>query len=297
MNVRNFLRRISPARMPRPMLNIARGVLLAIVMMFLGAAVFVLWGAYNVSALQQHTAPVYRVISIALRRSIERHAKGIETPSLSEPRRIEEGFRHYRHACLQCHGAPGVGRHDIGKAMMPVPANMVEAARQRTPAEIFWTAKHGIKMSGMPAWEFVYSDDELWSIVAFVMTLPELSPADYRAMDARLPPEDAALSSPAWSTPDPERGRVALQGYACTACHSIPGVIGPEPDIGPPLQGIAERRYVAGVLTNDFDNMVRWIHDPVAVDPLTAMPDLNVKQQDAADIAAYLYTMEEPSGE
>ena len=48
--------------------------------------------------------------------------------------------------------------------------------------------------------------------------------------------------------------------------------------------------YVAGVLENTPDNIVRWIQHPKAADEKTVMPDLGVTQQDATDIAAYLYS-------
>ena len=61
--------------------------------------------------------------------------------------------------------------------------------------------------------------------------------------------------------------------------------------VGPNLQQVASRMYVAGVLPNTPDNMVRWIQHPRDVDPLTAMPNLNVNDADARDIASYLYTL------
>ena len=54
---------------------------------------------------------------------------------------------------------------------------------------------------------------------------------------------------------------------------------------------MAGRTYVGGVLTNTPDNMIRWLQNPKQVDPLTAMPDLGVTEQDARDIAGYLYTL------
>lgn len=71
----------------------------------------------------------------------------------------------------------------------------------------------------------------------------------------------------------------------------IPGVIGADALVGPPLNGIASRRYLAGVLPNTPDRMIEWLRNPKAVEPPTAMPDLDVTEQDARDIAAYLYTL------
>jgi cytochrome c len=89
---------------------------------------------------------------------------------------------------------------------------------------------------------------------------------------------------------DPERGRVALNGFGCGACHVIPGVRAARGMVGPPLTGFARRSYIAGQL-NSPDNLVRWIAYPQAVAPGTAMPDLGVSPSVARDMAAYLYTL------
>jgi cytochrome c len=87
------------------------------------------------------------------------------------------------------------------------------------------------------------------------------------------------------------RGVEAINKYGCATCHTIPGVRGATALVGPNLQQVASRMYLAGVLPNTPDNMIRWIQHPREVDPLTAMPDLNVTDADARDIASYLYTL------
>jgi cytochrome c len=90
---------------------------------------------------------------------------------------------------------------------------------------------------------------------------------------------------------NPDRGPALLRSYGCGTCHTIAGVTGANGLVGPPLTGIAQRSFIAGVLPNAPENMVRWIEDPKAVDSLTAMPVLGVSPADARDIAAYLYTL------
>jgi cytochrome c len=58
----------------------------------------------------------------------------------------------------------------------------------------------------------------------------------------------------------------------------------------PTGEGVAERVYIGGVTTNTPDNLVRWIQNPPAIDPMTAMPNLGVRARDARDIAGYLYS-------
>jgi cytochrome c2 len=90
----------------------------------------------------------------------------------------------------------------------------------------------------------------------------------------------------------PERGRSAIQRYGCGACHDIPGVPGARARVGPPLGGVGGRAYIAGVLANTPDNMIRWIQTPKAIDSKTAMPELGVTLRDARDIAGYLYSLQ-----
>jgi putative membrane protein len=89
---------------------------------------------------------------------------------------------------------------------------------------------------------------------------------------------------------DAGKGAAAVRRFGCGACHVVPGIPGAEGQVGPPLAGIGGRAYIAGVLTNTPEHMVRWIVNPRGVDSLTAMPTLGVTQGEAKDIAAYLYT-------
>jgi cytochrome c2 len=90
---------------------------------------------------------------------------------------------------------------------------------------------------------------------------------------------------------NPSDGMTAIRRYGCQSCHTIPGLPGPKALVGPALKGIGQRAYIAGVLPNTPDNMTRWIMNPQAVDSKTAMPFLGVTDQDARDIAAYLYSL------
>lgn len=89
----------------------------------------------------------------------------------------------------------------------------------------------------------------------------------------------------------PARGKDVIRRYGCAACHSIPGIAGASGQVGPPLDGIGGRSHLAGSLPNTPANLIRWIRDPQAIQPGTAMPEMGVTEQDGKDIAAYLYTL------
>src|SRR5215216_2170453 len=88
---------------------------------------------------------------------------------------------------------------------------------------------------------------------------------------------------------DVEQGRSLISAYGCGSCHTIPGVVGADAKVGPPLNDFYERTYIAGLLPNTWENLSRWIQDPQQVLPHNAMPDLGVTEAEARDMAAYLY--------
>ena len=90
---------------------------------------------------------------------------------------------------------------------------------------------------------------------------------------------------------DAKRGEAAVERYGCAACHAIPGIANQGSNVGPPLHKLALRGYIGGVLPNTPADMVRWLQNPPAVDPRTAMPNLGISEAEAKDIAAYLYTL------
>jgi mono/diheme cytochrome c family protein len=260
-----------------------------------GAAV-VLGGLYDVGATTQHWQLTHSMLEKAMRQSVKLRARSTEEPPLADERIALRGAGCFRDKCVQCHGAPGVPQDDIGKSMQPLPGPLVDARRHWRPRELYWVTRHGIRMSGMPAWEFHLNDDELWALVAFMQRLPDLNAPQYADWMRRAPPapacgRDLAPSVAATTQVDIERGRRALHQHACSACHRIPGVTGSQVHVGPPLEGMGSRQLIAGTLANTPDNMLRWILQTQAVKPGTAMPQLAVAEPVARDMAAYLGTL------
>lgn len=272
----------------------------ALTLVVAGTALFGFGEFWRLGAISQHPFWLYK--SIVLVRDA---VTGIDAENVELP----EGFALvtdrgtallYRENCAPCHGGPGVAPEDFALGMMPVPPPLAGIAGERSAKEIFWFIRNGLKMSGMPAWEGRLSRAEMLSLTAFVEALPTLTPADYRRLIGEpeaAPRQDGAGETSTIadiSAADGERGRLLMRLHACRSCHEIPGLVGADVHVGPDLSEAGSRRYIAGVLKNTPQNMVRWITDPPAVDPLTAMPDLGVTPAQAGDMAAYLYQLSPP---
>ena len=68
--------------------------------------------------------------------------------------------------------------------MQPVPGPLVDADLNWETRELYWITRNGIKMSGMPAWEYHLSDNDIWAVVAFVSAMPNMTTEDFRRMTA-----------------------------------------------------------------------------------------------------------------
>jgi mono/diheme cytochrome c family protein len=169
------------------MMGIARLGLVAaatLLVLAIGAAVFVGSGVYNIGADDHHTRIVLTIIEQLRNRSIAVRAHRIEVPNLDDPRNIAAGAQHYAALCIGCHLAPGVRKSEIRTGLYPHPPNLAEedvGDAQRA----FWIIKHGIKMSAMPAWGKTLSDAEIWDIVSFVKQMPMMTPEQYQQLTAR----------------------------------------------------------------------------------------------------------------
>jgi cytochrome c2 len=100
---------------------------------------------------------------------------------------------------------------------------------------------------------------------------------------------DGATSSWALSGAHAERGPALMKSHGCAACHTIPGMGNARGQVGPPLAQFGRRAFIAGVLSNNPDNLVKWLRSPQSVIPGNAMPNTELTEEDARDIAAYLY--------
>lgn len=89
---------------------------------------------------------------------------------------------------------------------------------------------------------------------------------------------------------DPQRGRTLMLRYGCSTCHDTPGVWPRARGVGPPLDEVAGRVYLAGAVVNTPRNLIAWIVDPKAFDPDTAMPVTGISEAEARDVAAFLYS-------
>ena len=168
-------------------------VILVLILIIAGLIVFIYSGNYNIAATEPHSLLAEWVFNTTKKYSVKKHSENIERPKLNDDSLIKSGFDHYDNMCVGCHGGPG---SKAAGGFNPSPPDLAEEAEELSAVELFWITKNGIKMTGMPAFGLSHSDQEIWSIVAFLKQLPDITADDYKALknngsfDFDIPPED-----------------------------------------------------------------------------------------------------------
>lgn len=159
-----------------------------------GNAIFFFGGFYSVAGTAEDPAIVTWALTQVREASINRHANDVPPARLSDGAAVQEGAKAYAMVgCVNCHGAPGVKWQKFSEGLHPDPPDLKDVADELSAAQLFWVIKHGINMTGMPSFEQAgASDDEIWSIVAFVKKLPSVSEADYKAWTTSSEPANSA---------------------------------------------------------------------------------------------------------
>ena len=145
-----------------------------------GGLLFIYSGIFDITATTPHSDAMYKTMLVLREQSIKSMARDVKVPELDDPERVHAGFLNFNAMCVTCHNAPGSAPTEISKGLYPEAPNLAQSVKGRTAAELYMIIKHGIKMSGMPAWEPSHSGEEIWSMVAFLKTLPNMSDEEYQ---------------------------------------------------------------------------------------------------------------------
>jgi len=155
-------------------------IILIFVGIFLGVGV-IYSGYINVGANVADNRLIDWLLVTAREKSVERHSKNItnNVPNLENQAIILAGAKNYDAMCASCHTPPGESKSPLSIGLNPPPPDLQKEVQDTSAKELFWVTKNGIRMTGMPAWGETHDDDVIWSMVAFIKTLPNMTSDDY----------------------------------------------------------------------------------------------------------------------
>ena len=198
----------------------------------LAAAIVPLTGIIDFDASNGQWGVTDWFFNTAAQQSITLRSAGLGVPDLDDPAGIRRAAGHYEMVCATCHGSPAGPPEQFADDLVPAPPRLMEQMANWHPdARVFWTVKHGIKRSAMPAWPSQLRDDEVWDMVAFLNAMAAMPSSEYREL-------------------------AGLDREGCAACHGETGEggSGPRLDIQSPdyvaasLQAFRQRTRASGTM-------------------------------------------------
>jgi mono/diheme cytochrome c family protein len=275
--------------------GVLRALAVALPLLAVAAALVVAVGLYEVAADRGHWQPVHTLLETTLRQSVRLRALALDEDALAavadDPAVRRRGAACYAVHCAACHGAPGVAPQPAALAMQPLPGPLLDAGRTWRLRELVWLTRHGVRMSGMPAWRGLMAERDIDAVAVFVArSLPQTAPAAWQALAPALAAEGCARPAPDAAVPAPDAVRT-IHRHGCAGCHVIPGVVGSARHVGPPLAGYGRRTHLRGREPLTEAALAAWLRDPQAGDPGSAMPPTGLDEVEARAVARYLLSL------
>jgi cytochrome c553 len=149
----------------------------------LAAAIVPLTGIIDYDASRGQWGITDWYFGTAAQQSITLRSVGLAVPDLNDPAAAQRAAGHYELVCATCHGSPVGPPEQFADNLVPRPPRLVEQMGNWHPdARVFWTIKHGIKRTAMPAWPTQMRDDEVWDMVAFLTQMAAMPASDYEEL-------------------------------------------------------------------------------------------------------------------
>ena len=244
-----------------------------------GGFLFVAAGIMPITASSGHWPITAWFLNFAMRRSVITHSVGLDVPRLDDHGLVVKGATHYEFGCRPCHGGPHLPQPVIAGHMTPHPPHLPPEIPKWKARELFYIVKHGVKFTGMPAWPAQQRDDEVWAVVAFLLTLPNLTAEEYQKLARSLQATAATIEDLSEAKNAP---RVISEN--CARCHAVSG--GRDLRVFPIIAGQRPTYLLGSLLAFARGERHSGIMEPLAA---------SLSATDMREIALYYSSLPKPS--
>lgn len=152
------------------------GVIVTLLAIALGAIGVTRLGLYPIGADNPPGSLERMLASRAMDVYAEKHKPAGDNPTQISAVNLTEGAKEYEEHCAFCHGGAKAKISPMLDKFSPPAPQLINKIPHDDDAWLFWVTKHGVRMTGMPSWSGVMSDDEIWKVVAFIKHSDKLPP-------------------------------------------------------------------------------------------------------------------------
>ena len=179
------------------MIRILIGFLIGIVLTLVAAFCYVRYGFVDPRADIEVGSFESKLAMPALDAAIDRRATDDKNPLQPTDENLMAGMNIYQQNCSGCHGDIQHPHQAFGASFYPRAPQFLEDAADMPENQNFYIIKHGIRLSGMPAWGPALDDQKIWRLTAFLSHMDKLPPPVSAAWKtAASTPEVGSASNP-----------------------------------------------------------------------------------------------------
>lgn len=152
------------------------GVIVTVLALSVGAVAVSHFGLYPIGADNPPSAIEKALAGRAMDVYADKHKPEGANPIAPTSANLVDGAHEYEEHCAFCHGGAKAKISPMENRFSPPPPQLVNRIPHDPENWLFWVTKHGVRMTGMPAWDTVMSDEDIWKIVAFIKRSNTLPP-------------------------------------------------------------------------------------------------------------------------
>jgi mono/diheme cytochrome c family protein len=160
----------------RTLLAFLVGVLGTLIVVASGTYLVLYLGWFPIGADNQPGTIERRLSRVARHGYMAKYVPQRENTIQPTAANLIEGARAYEQYCAVCHGGAGRSTSVLRTKFSPPVPQLVTRVPHDADVQLWWVTKHGIRMTGMPAWDGILSDDQIWKIVTFLKHSNKLPP-------------------------------------------------------------------------------------------------------------------------
>jgi thiosulfate dehydrogenase len=159
------------------MRNFILGILFAVVLLLVGGYFSLEKGYVNFAADQRPSLMEAKLAMAAVDASTDRRAPEGKNPTQPTEENIAAGAKIYLDHCGGCHGVPSNPDSQFSQSFDPPAPAFFKDAPDMPENQNFYIIRHGIRWTGMPAWDQTLDETQTWQVVTFLSNVEKLPPA------------------------------------------------------------------------------------------------------------------------
>jgi thiosulfate dehydrogenase len=152
------------------------GFVTAVVTILLAGFLWVRLGFIDPRADAPVGALERRVAMPSLDAALDRHAPEARNPVAPTEANLVAGMKIYQNNCAGCHGDIHQPHTVFGDGFYPRTPQFVEDNPDMPENQNFYVIQHGVRLSGMPAWNRSLQEREIWQVTTFLSHMGKLPP-------------------------------------------------------------------------------------------------------------------------